>query len=326
MTLPVRILILDDDAATRRLLNAALTDAEQEVVTLSDGNAALELFNKKERFDLIITDLTLRRMDGLDFIRAARCLPESPPILVLSSASSSESVAAALECGADDFLQKPVDLRDLRKTVSHLLAHRKRMGRPSGKAAVRNVENGMFVELVLQGDWVEAERFQRFAERLISASLNEKERGEVKLALEEIVRNAIEWGNRNDTTKKLRLSYCLLRDRITFRIEDEGKGFNPAHLKDPSRDPIAHIEERRRSGKRMGGWGVFLTRKMVDEVTYNDKGNVVFMTKFLRPSGWPASPTEILVRDKEKPPRRSTRVIQGTPRPSRKRDSRVKEI
>jgi anti-sigma regulatory factor (Ser/Thr protein kinase) len=72
-----------------------------------------------------------------------------------------------------------------------------------------------------------------------------------------------------------------LPDRVTFRIEDEGDGFDHSGLADPSLDPVRHISERRATGKRMGGWGVFLTRKMMDEVTYNPKGNIVFLTKFL---------------------------------------------
>jgi serine/threonine-protein kinase RsbW len=142
-------------------------------------------------------------------------------------------------------------------------------------------DDGSFVDLTVISDPAEAERFQRFAERLLARTLKGDEKNALRIALEEIVRNAIEWGNQNDRTKKLRLSYCLLQDRITFRIEDEGSGFDPSALQDPSLDPRAHISGRLASGKRMGGWGIFLTRKLMDEVRYNSRGNVVFLTKFL---------------------------------------------
>jgi len=155
---------------------------------------------------------------------------------------------------------------------------------------VRSVDEGTFVELVSPTSDAQAERFQRFAERVLPASLPEKERGELRLALEEIVRNAIEWGNQNNPAKAIRLSYCLLADRITFRIQDDGGGFDPAALKDPSLDPHAHIRERRAAGKRIGGWGVFLARKMADEVTFNRRGNVVFLTKYFRSPPGAADP------------------------------------
>jgi len=191
-------------------------------------------------------------------------------------------------------------LKELRRTVALLLSRygvtdnpasiiqvneKTRMAGIHRSSSVRSLGDGTFVELTAPTDPHQAERFQRFAERLLSASLNEKERHNMHLALEEILRNAIEWGNRHDQTKTMKLSYCLLPDRITFRIEDEGQGFDHAKLRDPSLDPARHILERRASGKRMGGWGVFLTRKMMDEVQYNTKGNVVYLTKFLRRNG-----------------------------------------
>jgi serine/threonine-protein kinase RsbW len=235
-----------------------------------------------------------------------------------------------------------VDLRKLRTSVSDLVERyreRRASGKPAAAAdaapplrtpsAVRNVQEGTFVELTSRTSELQAERFQRFAERVLVASLTDKERSELRLALEEIVRNAIEWGNQNDPNKALRLSYCLLNDRITFRVEDEGTGFDPTVLKDPSLNPAAHIRERRTSGKRMGGWGIFLARKMVDEVTFNRKGNVVFLTKYLHrgdveadgdapqpgagaaPAGPPIAPT-----------RRTTRLLRKTTRLLRKEDPR----
>ncbi len=296
MDRPNRILVVDDDAATRRLLVAAFANESSiQVVTARGAVEALELLQSDSAFQLIVSDLNMPILSGIEFIRRFRIQNHTIPILVLSSIQTDHSVAKALELGADDYLQKPVDLRELRRAAASLISRRKqrsespgdpqraRAGSSNSRASkVRVGADGAFVELTAPTDPMQAERFQRFAERLLSTSLTEKERHNLHLSLEEILRNAIEWGNKNDHTKKLRLSYCLLPDRITFRIEDEGKGFDHAALKDPSADPQAHIRERRASGKRMGGWGVFLTRKVMDNVSYNDKGNVVFLTKFLR--------------------------------------------
>jgi anti-sigma regulatory factor (Ser/Thr protein kinase) len=58
--------------------------------------------------------------------------------------------------------------------------------------------------------------------------------------------------------------------------------FAPDGLPDPSDDHAAHAERRRRAGKRPGGYGIHIVRQLMDEVRYNEKGNVVIMTKFFR--------------------------------------------
>ncbi|HYF48857.1 MAG TPA: ATP-binding protein [Planctomycetota bacterium] len=288
------ILVVDDDVATRRLLTAALSSEPGfHVVAVKHPEEAIKKIESGERFHIVIGELP--RATNCNMIDIIRHINGHIPYLVLSSMQTDESVARALQYGADDYLQKPVDLKELRRTVTMLLARHApqdnngtaiisphETSRIHKSSSVRSLGDGTFVELTAPTDPNQAERFQRFAERLLSASLNEKERHNMHLALEEILRNAIEWGNRHDQSKKLKLSYCLLPDRITFRIEDEGQGFDHSKLRDPSLDPAKHILERRASGKRMGGWGVFLTRKMMDEVQYNTKGNVVYLTKYLR--------------------------------------------
>ena len=357
MDVPIRVLVADDDAPTRRLLAAALTSERlYEVVTARGADEALGFFQSSPGFDVIVTDLTMPGVSGLELIQKVRVLNTEIPILVLSSMHTDQSLARALEAGADDYLQKPVDLRELRRAVAFLIERRQKQSllqkgpEQSAEAAnistsppvftnvpppfVRNIANGTFVELTALNDPLQAERFQRFAERLLAASLTEKERADLRLALEEIVANAMEWGNQNDRNKTLRLSYCLLPDRITFRIEDEGEGFDIEAWHDPSRDPRAHLDERRASGKRIGGWGIFLTRKTMDEVTYNRKGNVVFLTKYLPRAAQPVLPNSAGTAHTDdpdklpatnKPSRRTTRMIRKTTRLLKKDDPRFKE-
>jgi DNA-binding response OmpR family regulator len=303
MDRPARLLVVDNDLPTRRLLTAALVaDGQYEIVAARNADEALTALRAPPGFDLLLTEVFLPGGSGIELVRTVRATDSRIPVLMLTSVQSDETVARALACGADDYLHKPVDLRKLRSAIADLIERRRatahaveagggmdQTGAPvrlqASEPVVRHTEEGEFVELTSLTDALLAERFQRFAERLLTASLSEKARQEVRLALEEIVRNAIEWGNRNDPHKALRLSYCLLADRITFRIEDQGGGFNHGALNDPSADPQAHIRSRRASGKRMGGWGIFLARKMVDEVTFNPRGNVVFLTKYLRRAG-----------------------------------------
>ena len=106
---------------------------------------------------------------------------------------------------------------------------------------------------------------------------------EVRLALEELGRNAIEWGNHNDRSKRVTFGCRILPGKVIVYIEDQGDGFDPAAVPDPSNDPLGHIERRRASGKRMGGYGVHLIRHLMDKVVYNAKGNRVVAIKYLTP-------------------------------------------
>jgi serine/threonine-protein kinase RsbW len=214
-------------------------------------------------------------------------------VLVISVLQAERHVPEAIAVGADDYLQKPVDIKELRATVLRLLDDQRTPSRTAqavrlgedAPAQVRSTQEGEFVDLVLGSDAAEAERVTRIVQRVLPADTDPQVRANIRLALEEIVRNAVEWGNNNDPSKRVRLAYCLRPDRILFRIEDEGEGFNPAGVADPSLDPMAHVAARRAAGKRMGGWGLFLTRKMVDAVTFSPRGNVVKLTTFFHPHG-----------------------------------------
>lgn len=67
------------------------------------------------------------------------------------------------------------------------------------------------------------------------------------------------------------------------KVEDEGEGFNVSSLDDPTNDPEGHATVRTEAGKRRGDLGIHLIRNLMDEVLYNDRGNVVMLTKRLNP-------------------------------------------
>lgn len=92
----------------------------------------------------------------------------------------------------------------------------------------------------------------------------------IQLALEESLINAVTHGNRSDHNKLVHFACLLTEDRVRFRIEDEGTGFKPDELPDPT-DP-AHIDVA-------SGRGVLLIRSFMSHVEYNDRGNVIIMEK-----------------------------------------------
>ncbi len=112
-----KILVVDDDQGIRELLEILLAGEGHEVVGVQDAIRALNICRKKG-FELIITDLKMPRMDGLEFIKAVKeILPDAMFILVTAFASG-ETALAAMNLGVYDYIEKGFDVEDFKKVVA----------------------------------------------------------------------------------------------------------------------------------------------------------------------------------------------------------------
>lgn len=109
---PLRVLVVDDEPAIVRFLRTGLSSHGFVVLTASSGRAATEIL-EKEDVNLMILDLGLPDMDGLDLIIRLRASRAMIPIIVLSSRGEERSKVEALELGADDYLSKPFGMDEL---------------------------------------------------------------------------------------------------------------------------------------------------------------------------------------------------------------------
>lgn len=106
-----RIIVVDDDAQLTRVLRTGLKSRGYEVRTAPDGMLALETFNEWQP-DLVITDLAMPVMDGLELCRQLRAVSQVP-IIVLSAKGEEKTKIEALDLGADDFVTKPFGIDEL---------------------------------------------------------------------------------------------------------------------------------------------------------------------------------------------------------------------
>ncbi len=108
---------------------------------------------------------------------------------------------------------------------------------------------------------------------------------QMRQAFLEMGQNAIEWGNRLDPAKWVHVRYRGFRDRVEITVRDEGPGFDIKKLPHAAtaEDPIAHLDVRQELGLRDGGFGLLIVRGMVDELTYNELGNEVTLTRRVAP-------------------------------------------
>jgi DNA-binding response OmpR family regulator len=114
-----RILLVDDEQSVQELLSYPLRKDGYEVVQAVDGKEALELF-RESKFDLVVLDVMMPRMDGLECCRRLRA--SSPvPIIMLTAKSEEVDKIVGLELGADDYITKPFSVREFRSRVKALL-------------------------------------------------------------------------------------------------------------------------------------------------------------------------------------------------------------
>jgi DNA-binding response OmpR family regulator len=126
-----RILLVDDEQSIQTLLSYPLRKEGYDVVQATDGRDALARF-AEQRFDLVVLDLMLPRVDGLEVCRRLR-RESSVPIIMLTAKSDEIDKVVGLELGADDYITKPFSLREFSSRIKAAL-RRAEMSRPAQTA------------------------------------------------------------------------------------------------------------------------------------------------------------------------------------------------
>src|SRR6202161_1535472 len=125
---PARILLVDDEQSIQTLLSCPLRKEGYDVVQATDGREALERFDEQP-FDLVVLDLMLPRIDGLEVCRQLRTRG-SVPIIMLTAKSEEIDKVVGLELGADDYITKPFSMREFSSRIKAAL-RRAEMSRPA---------------------------------------------------------------------------------------------------------------------------------------------------------------------------------------------------
>jgi len=272
------ILIVDDDRLTRLMLGTILEGGGHTVTAAVDGAEALRLAGES-RFDLVLLDIWMPGMSGLEVLERLRGLTAPPRVVILTSDETPETLLAAVRGQASRYLTKPVEAAALLSVVAEELVAPER---PPIEVLSARPD---WVELMVPCRLEVVDHIQNFLSRL-EANLSEEVRRSVGQAFREMLTNAIEWGGALDPERKVRISYLRMRRMILYRISDPGSGFrfedlNHAAVAYPADQPLAHVEPREAKGLRPGGFGVLLARALVDELIYNEAQNEVVFVKYL---------------------------------------------
>ena len=130
-----RILLVDDEQSVQTLLSYPLRKDGYEVVAAHDGREALDRF-AEQRFDLVVLDLTLPKVDGIEVCRRMRSRSQVP-IIMLTAKDDEIDKVLGLEMGADDYITKPFSVREFRSRVRAALRRAEMLsGRPSSEEPI----------------------------------------------------------------------------------------------------------------------------------------------------------------------------------------------
>jgi len=114
------ILVVDDDKGIREILEIVLTQEGYEVTSIEDGIKALAKC-RRQKYDLIITDLKMPKMDGIEFLKAVKEISPESLVILITAFASGETAVKAMQEGAYDYLEKDFDIEDMKSIVQNAL-------------------------------------------------------------------------------------------------------------------------------------------------------------------------------------------------------------
>ncbi|RMF89691.1 MAG: diguanylate cyclase [Nitrospinota bacterium] len=166
---PPRILVVDDEQELCEVLREILSQEGYVVETAADGEETLALMQQRA-YDLVLSDLQMPKMDGLELLRRIKEFPSPPDVIIITGHASVESAVRAMKLGAVDYIPKPLNFDLLRLVVAKTLERQrlkrraaevefyKRLSRIDG---LTEVYNHRFFHQVLSAELARAQRFQR---------------------------------------------------------------------------------------------------------------------------------------------------------------------
>jgi DNA-binding response OmpR family regulator len=275
-----RVLVVDDDRALRLALTALLQNDGYQVAQAGDGDEALAHL-RANGVDLMLLDVGLPGMSGLDVLKAVRALPSPPAVVIMTADDTPDTLLGAIRGQAYRYVRKPFAPAAVTGIVRDVLSAAEAANLPIEVISARPD----WVELVAPCSLGVVERIQAFMMQL-DARLPEDVRESVGTAFRELLSNAVEWGGKLDPSRKVRISCLRARRMLLYRIADPGEGFDidrlrHAAISNPADDPLQHMMVRDEQGLRPGGFGLAITRSLVDELIYNEARNEVVFVKYL---------------------------------------------
>jgi anti-sigma regulatory factor (Ser/Thr protein kinase) len=251
-----------------------------QIARAVNNNSALEML-KLRAYDLVLTGEESSGRQDVDLLRKIRIVRPHVRLIIITRKSTPADVIAAMRERAFSYFSEPYSMSTFEQML--LLA-------TTGPVWDEGIEilsaTPELMHLVARCDRKTADRLVQFIHEV--ADLPRKEKDAVALAFREMLMNAIEHGANFNATQHVSISYIRAKHMVLCRVKDPGEGFSlqevrHAAIMNPPSDPIRHTSIRERQGLRPGGFGILLTKHIIDELIYSETGNEVVLIKYLKP-------------------------------------------
>ena len=272
-----QLLVVDDDPMVHDFVGHALRSLPVEIVSCETAGEGLRQIAERS-FDLILLDLGLPDINGLEVLARLRKRGSAFRVIVITADDTPESLLRAIRQNTYDYLRKPFTAPELAELVTRALSAKTD---PAIEVVSAKRE---WVELSIPCTRDSAERIEHFV-RQLDADLGLELMEPVAQAFRELLMNAVEWGGGLDPSRRVRLA-CLRTPRMLFyRIADPGPGFRfegltHAAVSNPA-GALASDAVREAKGIRPGGLGLAMVQALADEMLYNEAQNEVVLVKYL---------------------------------------------
>lgn len=294
------VLFIDDDQGMCETFELFFEDAGWQYTIASDGVTGLE-YALSENFDLVITDLVIPGLGGLDLVKEVHKYKPQQAFVVVSGAGTIDSAISALREGAIDFVRKPINFENLRSVVYRITSGLREEDLDNKLHAFMKGYEARY-ELVSR-DFLNGTPALPIIGHLFAANLiDNAEKLRLTLAYQEAVTNSVDHGNL-ELTSKLKDTFCSqgldnyqferrkrmedpimgqrkiyiassFRDyKLTIEIRDNGKGFDP---------PTAKVNREDQAGTQCYGRGLTIIFGAMEQVEYRNHGREIVMTKTIR--------------------------------------------
>ena len=292
------ILIVDDEQIIRNVLKRKLEQTTSYTVhTADDGTTALEVFGN-EKVDLVISDLLMPQMNGIELLRHLKKSEPSIPVIIITGYGTLDDAIAAIHLGAEDFIKKPFDINEIIETIEKTF--RKKAEEADQRQIIKFISfEDIKLEIPTSFDYLNVVINYIFSHLRARWLVGDEDLHDVKVSLYEALMNAFEHGNleisgeekvkyleisqqtwkdflverMNDPAykdKKIFVKLMISEEEMVVAVRDEGKGFDYS-----SRTGDIDPEELFRSSGR----GLLLIQSLMDDLSFGESGSEIVMKK-----------------------------------------------
>jgi DNA-binding response OmpR family regulator len=273
-----KALVVEDERELGQLLGEHLSRWGYEPTIFQEGKAVVP-WVRQHQPAVVLLDLLLPDVDGYTICETLKLDRETNlvPVVMVTALSGEEEKVKGLQVGANRYITKPFSADDLRRSIQDAINWQEDLRRNGTEGEIR---------FQLQSDTHYLEELNHLLGSLfLFSGLSQQQVKQLTTAVRELGTNAIEWGHKKQLNRIVTVDYRIDPQKITILIKDTGPGFDPDNLPHAASgdDPIGHMMVRETLGMREGGFGILMSRGLVDELSYNERGNEVRLVKYFPP-------------------------------------------